>query len=82
VIRGDKVEPALRALNAVLFLARAMASYGEAGVAAVLDSAEYLPLLMLGPEDRTEEFRGHLVELADRYPKFKLAVDKFDGRSG
>jgi hypothetical protein len=58
-----------------------MASYGETGVADVLDTAEYLPLLMLGPEDRTEEFRSHLVELADRFPKFKLAVDKFDERA-
>jgi len=83
MIDEKKNASALRALNAVLYLARSMAYDGESGqtLADVLDDAEYLPLLMLSPKDETASFRGMLVSLASRYPLFQSAVDKFDSES-
>ncbi|WP_342376336.1 hypothetical protein NVS55_34325 [Myxococcus stipitatus] len=70
---------ALKALNGVLVMARSMAYEGKSDeLAVVLDTAEYLPLLMLDPVDRTEEFRGHLLDLAARFPRFEWALTRFD----
>jgi hypothetical protein len=56
-----------------------MAHEGKsAEVAEVLDMAEYLPLLMLEADDRTEEFRQQLADLAQRHPAFGLALTRFD----
>ncbi|WP_241757950.1 hypothetical protein [Myxococcus landrumensis] len=69
MIAEAKKRSALKAINAVLVLARSMAYEGKSDeVATVLDVAEYLPLLMLEPVDRTEEFRGQLLDLAQRFP--------------
>jgi hypothetical protein len=79
MITADKQRGALRALNAVLVLARALAYDGlSADVAEVLDVAEYLPLLMLAREDRTREFRDNLEGLATKWPAFGLALERFD----
>jgi hypothetical protein len=56
-------------------LARSLAYEGNsAEIADVLDVAEYLPMLMLEPTDRTAEFREQLAGLAAKRPKFTLAV--------
>lgn len=74
-----KQNRALIALNSILVLARALAYEGKSDdVAYVLDVAEYLPLLMLDPADKTDEFRQQLVTLADKYPNFTLAIERFD----
>ncbi|EPX58423.1 hypothetical protein D187_003895 [Cystobacter fuscus DSM 2262] len=44
----------------------------------MLDVAEYLPMLMLEPADRTEEFRNQLADLAQRDSAFALALARFD----
>lgn len=83
MITPDKQENALAAINAVLVLARSLAREGKsAEVADVLDVAEYLPMLMLEPADRTSEFREQLVGLATKRPKFALAVERFDSTRG
>jgi hypothetical protein len=79
MITPDKQRNALAAINAVLVLARSLAYEGSsADVAEVLDVAEYLPMLMLEPADRTAEFREQLVGLATKRPKFALALERFD----
>jgi hypothetical protein len=80
MVRTDKLPNALYALNAVLVLARSMAYRNQPGnlVADVLDVAEYLPRLLAEPEDRTDEFRGFLVDLAAKNKDFQLAVLRFD----
>ncbi|WP_043432498.1 hypothetical protein [Cystobacter fuscus] len=79
MISNLKSRNALSAINAVLVLARSMAHEGRSGdVAAVLDVAEYLPMLMLEPADRTEEFRNQLADLAQRDSAFALALARFD----
>jgi hypothetical protein len=80
MVDAQKQKNALAAINAVLVLARALAYEGKsAEVAEVLDVAEYLPMLMLEPRDRTADFRDHLVGLATKYPDFELALQRFDG---
>ncbi len=37
-----------------------------------------LPMLMLEDADRTDMFREQLVDLAQRYPPFALALERFD----
>jgi hypothetical protein len=80
MIDANKQRNALAAINAVLVLARSLAHDGKSSeVAEVLDVAEYLPMLMLEPLDRTADFREQLVGLAAKYPDFALAVQRFDG---
>lgn len=80
MVKPEKQEPALLAINAVLVLARAMAyeKAPHAAIADVLDSAEYLPMLLLEATDQTALFRATLDGLASRYPGFNLALQKFD----
>jgi hypothetical protein len=79
MVRIDKLPNALYALNAVLILARSMAYRNQPGnVAVVLDVAEHLPRLLAEPEDRTDDFRGFLVDLAAKNKDFHLAVLRFD----
>jgi hypothetical protein len=81
MITDDKVNHALHALNNVLVVARMMA-YERApheALAEVLDTAEYLPMLMLETRDRTAEFRVQLEGLVSIHPSFASAVQRFDG---
>ncbi len=80
MIAAEKERVALWSLNAVLVIARAMA-YEKAPhelLAEVLDTAEYLPLLLLHAADETAHFRDMLADLADRDARFQIAVDRFD----
>lgn len=68
---------ALGALNAVLVQLRLMA--GERNeLAEILDWAEYLPRLLADDEDRSDEYRRVLVNLAGRSADFQLALQRFD----
>jgi hypothetical protein len=82
MIESRKERNALAALNAVLVLARSLAYGGQcAEVADVLDVAEYLPMLMLDSVDRTADFREQLVGLAQKWPQFALAIERFDNNA-
>ena len=83
MIRPEKYENALRALNTVLVCARQMA-YEKAShdqLADVLDVAEELPTLFLRKDDMTSYFRDALQGLAAKHAGFGLAVETFDGRA-
>jgi hypothetical protein len=80
MVVGDKHRGALLAINAVLIQARGLAYEGKSGeLAAALDMVEYLPMLILEPCDRTDEFREKLAGLAERFPGFGSALKQFDG---
>ena len=80
MVSGEKFSNALRSLNHVLVLVRAMAydraDHGD--IADALDIAEYLPRLLASPEDQTAEFRACLADLGNRWPDFNGAVEYFD----
>lgn len=80
MVRERKQRGALLALNSILILSRSLAHEGKSSdLATILDIAEYLPMLMLEPDDRTDTFREQLVDLAQRYPAFVHALERFDG---
>ena len=79
MVNKDKQRRALLAINSILVLSRRLAHEGRSDdLATILDIAEYLPILMLEPDDRTEAFRQQLVDLAQRYPAFGHALERFD----
>ncbi len=80
MIRQDKHDRALEAINAVLVHARAMAASRAAyeDLAAVLDVAEYLPTLFLQTEDMTDHFRNVLSDSAAKYPAFQAGLERFE----
>jgi len=82
MVRDDKFNSALAAINAVLVTARMMAHErrDHDQIARVLDVAEYLPRLLADPEDRTEAFRETLVGLAIIDPAFNFALERFDNQ--
>lgn len=78
MIRNDKLNNELCALNAVLIHARALSQEGTAKqIYGLLDSAEYLPRLIAAPEDETETFRAMIADIADRYG-CAYALQRFD----
>lgn len=80
MVQTDKYQSALCALNRVLVLGRAMAydRVAHSEIAELLDIAEYLPRLMAEEADTTEEFRAQLSFMAERWPRFNLALRAFD----
>lgn len=81
MVSKDKLPNALRSLNHVLVLTRAMAYEGadHRDIADALDIAEYLPRLLASAEDQTDTFRACLTDLGNRWPAFNAAVEYFDG---
>lgn len=79
MIKKEKHGGALLAINSILVLSRSLAYEGKSNdLATILDIAEYLPMLILEPDDRTDVFREQLVDLAQRYPAFAHALEQFD----
>lgn len=80
MIRQDKHDRALDAINAVLVHARMMAASRapHEELVAMLDAAEYLPTLFLHRDDQTEHFRAVLLDNAQRFPGFQAALERFD----
>lgn len=80
MVREDKLNNALAALNTVLVIARSMAyerrTYEE--IADVLDVAKYLPRLLAEPVDQTDHFRGIIADLSAIDQRFNIAVERFD----
>ncbi len=79
MIRQDKFENALYALQNVLVFARTMAYKGKTHkeIADILDSAEYLPYLVVSEKDETENFRNHLLSIADKHGCHSC-IERFD----
>jgi hypothetical protein len=80
MIREDKHDRALDAINAVLVHARMMAASRAAyeDLVAVLDTAEYLPTLFLRKDDQTDHFRAVLLDNSHKFAAFKAALERFD----
>ena len=80
MIRAEKHDAALRALNDILVWARTLAYHKVAHeqLADVLDLAEQLPMLFLRTDDQTDYFRDVLVDLESNYG-FAVARQHFDG---
>lgn len=80
MIPNPQQRGALGALNAALVQLRRLAGEGVVGpeLADLLDLVEYLPRLLADDEDRTDEYRKILVDLAERRVDFRLALDRFD----
>jgi hypothetical protein len=79
MIQESKQRNALIAIQKTIIHARFMAYNKEehSRLAAILDAAEYLPDLILQPEDNTEVFRGNLVSIARQF-KCEYIVQAFD----
>ena len=79
MIRRDKFDNALYALQNVLIFARTMAYKGKTykEIANILDSAEYLPYLIANDKDETENFRNYLVSIADKHGCHSC-IERFD----
>lgn len=82
MIKENKQNNSLAALNAVLVIARAMAHEGcpMEQLIVVLDVAEYLPRLIAAPEDKTDEFREVLFDLVNLDERFGFALERFDSQ--
>jgi hypothetical protein len=80
VIRPDKTQNALYALNGILIATRAMAydEQSHVAIAEVLDQVEYLPRLLADNSDKTDEFRAYLVDLVTMNPRFTFVLERFD----
>ena len=82
MIRPDKYENALWALNAVLVWIRKM-TYEKAGyklLGDVLEVVEVLPHVSLRQGDTTDSFRESLQRLATKDSRFNVVIEKFDGQ--
>ena len=80
MVAPEKLQNALCALNRLLVVARLMAyeRREHSHIADVLDVAEYLPRLLASEQDESGTFREQIAALAERWPEFQLALDKFD----
>ncbi len=80
MISPEKHDRALEAINAILVHARMMAAANASSeeLVAVLDVAEYLPMLFLRKEDMTEHFRQMLADIAPKNAAFQAALERFD----
>ena len=80
MIRPDKHDCALDAIHMLLVYARRMAASHAAydQLVAVLDVAEYLPMLFLRKEDMTDHLHDTLREFAGKYPGFQAALERFE----
>lgn len=70
MIRAEKHTQALRALQQVIIRARFLAYTKEDHwkIADLLDWAEYLPQLVIAPEDLTESYAAVLKGISERHP--------------
>ncbi len=78
MIRAERFENALYALQAIILKARTMAYEKEPheNIASILDTAEYLPHYFACKEDKTEEFEMWLRETAKNFSDASI-IDKF-----
>ena len=82
MIRQEKSENALYALQALLVRARLIAyEVKSKELIALLDCAEYLPSLIARKTDETDHFRDMLKGLSDRF-SCREPLRKFDEQTG
>ncbi len=69
MIRTDKLNNALYALQGVLIRARSLAYEGapHEKLATILDAAEYLPFLIASKIDETDTFRACIANVATEF---------------
>ena len=79
MISSDQLEPALKALQALIAQARHQAyDAGAKQVGELLDDLEYLPQLLTDYQlDRTRDFRDALEGIAQKHPACRYIVEKF-----
>lgn len=80
MIDETKYSHALYALHLIFVRGRYMSLTNESpqDIAALLDYAERLPSFIASNDNRTEEFRAYLVEIATRFPACKYILTRFD----
>jgi hypothetical protein len=82
MIRREKFDQALRALNSILIRARFLAGSGNtAEVADLLDAAEILPKYIAQPEDATELFRSALQSISSEHISCSHIIEEFDRKN-
>lgn len=81
MIQETNYKNALLALNDLLVAARQMAfeKRSHDQLAAYLDAVESLPTLIAQDDDLTGDYRSALEDLAARFPRARIALERFDG---
>lgn len=83
MIRPEKKQNALCALNRAIVLTRAIA-YEESdfsGIADALDVLDYMLRLLADPEEKTDLFRRCLEDIVRKNPRFSSLLEVFDDDS-
>lgn len=80
MIRPEKIDNALYAVQLILVRARFMAQQEEPpkDLAKLLDYAEMLPRLTAVKEDMTEKYREYLQGIVESFPVCRYILEKFD----
>ncbi len=79
MIREDKFEAALAALQSILIQAKCRAyESGDPTLGDLLNDAELLPEHLGAVDDRSQEFRDLLVSIAQTHPGLRHVLDTFD----
>jgi len=70
---------AIKAIQNVLIEGRAMAYRGNphAQIAKLLDHAEFLPGLILEPDDETSTFGEYLAGIVQEFPETRWILDEY-----
>ncbi len=79
MVTGRRPGSGMDALQKTLVVARHLASSGvdKAELVVILDVVEFLIVLIQSAEDRTLEFKGHISDLARRWPLMNIALADF-----
>jgi hypothetical protein len=79
MIASEKAMKAVRAIQGVLIVGRAMAHKGEPleRVAVLLDRGEYLPGLILAPTEETLTFDEYLADIVRDFPQAQWILDEY-----
>jgi len=79
MIDQKKLPRALKAIQGIIIQARFMTQQNEDSqrIAALLDSAEYLPGLLIDKDDKTSEFSEFLAGIGEQFPNCRYIIDEF-----
>ena len=79
MIRDDKYQSALRAVNSILIRARWIAhESNNPRLAELLDAAEILPTYLAQSEDATEEFRAVVEDISEQFEECSHIIEEFN----
>lgn len=81
MISSEKTMKAIRAIQGIFIVARAMAYKGEGleRMAILLDRGEYLPGLILAPSEETLTFDDYLEGIVRDFPEAQWILDEYRG---